>query len=157
MRFKKPRADGSVGVTFSPMESMHRLAALVPPPGFHCNCYHGVRVRQPRQGPLEGSPVRTRHSPSPAATPGATANRRAASALEFVETAGAREAVAQIVDLDLRDVDREWPDFVGFGHAREAKRYRGQIRSLIVGILCSCSILRPGAQKESLALQPIVW
>jgi len=28
LRFKKPRADGSVGVTFSPMELMRRLAAL---------------------------------------------------------------------------------------------------------------------------------
>jgi hypothetical protein len=42
LRFKKARDDGATGVTFSPLEFMRRLAALVPPPGFHATSYHGV-------------------------------------------------------------------------------------------------------------------
>jgi hypothetical protein len=42
LRFKKPLRDGSTAVHLSPMELMRRLAAIVPPPGFHCTGYHGL-------------------------------------------------------------------------------------------------------------------
>ena len=35
-------ADGSSGVRLTPFELLRRLAALVPPPGFHLVGYHGI-------------------------------------------------------------------------------------------------------------------
>ena len=40
--FKRPWADGTAGVTFTPLEFVERLAALVPPPRAHLVHYHGV-------------------------------------------------------------------------------------------------------------------
>ncbi len=40
--FKRPWADGTAGVTFTPLELVERLAALVPPPRAHLVHYHGV-------------------------------------------------------------------------------------------------------------------
>ena len=42
MTFKRPWADGTAGVTFTPLEFVERLAALVPPPRAHLVHYHGV-------------------------------------------------------------------------------------------------------------------
>ena len=42
LTFKRPWADGTAGVTFTPLEFIERLAALVPPPRAHLVHYHGV-------------------------------------------------------------------------------------------------------------------
>jgi hypothetical protein len=39
---KRPWADGTAGVTFTPLELVERLAALVPPPRAHLVQTHGV-------------------------------------------------------------------------------------------------------------------
>ena len=68
--FKRPWADGTAGVTFTPLEFVRRLAALVPPPRTHLVHYHGVlagrsacggrscRLR-PRRTLRTGHPYRT--------------------------------------------------------------------------------------------------
>jgi hypothetical protein len=63
LRFKKARDDGATGVTFSPMELMRRLAALVPPPGFHATSYHGVFAGRAR---VHAKVVPAPYAPSPA-------------------------------------------------------------------------------------------
>ena len=40
--FKRPWADGTAGVTFTPLEFVGRLAARVPPPRAHLVQTHGV-------------------------------------------------------------------------------------------------------------------
>src|SRR5712692_640125 len=51
LSFKRPTADGSSGVRLSPLELMRRLAALIPPPGFHLVGYHGVLASRSKYRP----------------------------------------------------------------------------------------------------------
>ncbi len=51
MGFKKALADGSSRVHLSEIELMRRLAALVPPPGFHLVGYHGVFASHSKHRP----------------------------------------------------------------------------------------------------------
>jgi len=48
---QRPTADGSSGVRLSPLELMRRLAALIPPPGFHLVGYHGVLASRSKYRP----------------------------------------------------------------------------------------------------------
>ena len=41
-RFKRPWRDGSPHVSLEPLETVEKLAALVPPPSFNLVRYHGV-------------------------------------------------------------------------------------------------------------------
>ena len=54
LRLKKTLwRDGTTRIVMSPLELMQRLAALVPRPGLHLICFHGVRgwpERRPRRG-----------------------------------------------------------------------------------------------------------
>ncbi len=72
--FKRPWADGTAGVTFTPLEFVERLAALVPPPRAHLVHYHGVLAGRsawrrevvpdpPASEPTHRPPLSTRATP----------------------------------------------------------------------------------------------